>query len=276
MQDERGLLFTSGQFAKLCSTTKETLFHYDSLGLLKPARVRENGYRYYTASQFFDFDLIAVLRSAGCSLSEIREYMAHREPHAFVQLLRETERKLLFEQRKLEKMRRTLQNGRNAAEAALAGKTGVPWLEELPQGFYIATPVKGEMNTVGDVVRNMQDHITYCDQNQLGEELAVGSIVTKESLLQGSFWESYYSTRISQPVCSPWLYQRPAGLYACMLHKGPYERLPEASYPLLLDFIQKQGCRICGDAFETDLLSYLGTENEEDFILKLEIQVERL
>ena len=37
MQDERGLLFTSGQFAKLCSTTKETLFHYDSLGLLKPA-----------------------------------------------------------------------------------------------------------------------------------------------------------------------------------------------------------------------------------------------
>ena len=162
------------------------------------------------------------------------------------------------------------------AEAALAGKTGVPWLEELPQGFYIATPVKGEMNTVGDVVRNMQDHITYCDQNQLGEELAVGSIVTKESLLQGSFWESYYSTRISQPVCSPWLYQRPAGLYACMLHKGPYERLPETSYPLLLDFIQKQGCRICGDAFETDLLSYLGTENEEDFILKLEIQVERL
>ena len=202
--------------------------------------------------------------------------MAHREPHAFVQLLRETEQKLLFEQRKLEKMRRTLQNGRNAAEAALAGKTGVPWLEELPQSFYIATPVKGEMNTVGDVVRNMQDHITYCDQNQLGEELAVGSIVTKESLLQGSFWESYYSTRISQPVCSPWLYQRPAGLYACMLHKGSYGRLPETSYPLLLDFIQKQGCRICGDAFETDLLSYLGTENEEDFILKLEIQVERL
>ena len=32
MQDDRGLLFTSGQFAKLCSTTKETLFHYDSLG----------------------------------------------------------------------------------------------------------------------------------------------------------------------------------------------------------------------------------------------------
>src|SRR5699024_7262671 len=90
MPDERTPFFTTGQFAKLCSTTKETLFHYDSLGLLKPARVGENGYRYYAASQFFDFDLIAVLQSAGCSLQEIHAYMTHREPHAFAKLLRES------------------------------------------------------------------------------------------------------------------------------------------------------------------------------------------
>ena len=99
----------AGSLPSCALPLKRTLFHYDSLGLLKPARVRENGYRYYTASQFSTSTFIAVLRSAGCSLSEIREYMAHREPHAFVQLLRETEQKLLFEQRKLEKMRRTLQ-----------------------------------------------------------------------------------------------------------------------------------------------------------------------
>ena len=132
MPDERAAFFTTGQFAKLCSTTKETLFHYDSLGLLKPARVGENGYRYYAASQFFDFDLIAVLQSAGCSLQEIHAYMTHREPHAFAKLLRESERKLLLEQQKLETMRRTLKNGVAATEAALSGKPGVPWLEKLP------------------------------------------------------------------------------------------------------------------------------------------------
>ena len=52
MPDERAAFFTTGQFAKLCSTTKETLFHYDSLGLLKPARVGENGYRYYRLPVF--------------------------------------------------------------------------------------------------------------------------------------------------------------------------------------------------------------------------------
>lgn len=145
MPDERAAFFTTGQFAKLCSTTKETLFHYDSLGLLKPARVGENGYRYYAASQFFDFDLIAVLQSAGCSLQEIHAYMTHREPHAFAKLLRESERKLLLEQQKLEAMRRTLKNGVAATEAALSGKPGVPWLEKLPTAWYVATPVQGDV-----------------------------------------------------------------------------------------------------------------------------------
>ena len=31
-----------------------------------------------------------------------------------------------------------------------------------------------------------------------------------------------------------------------------------------------------GDSFETDLISYLATQDEEDFILKLEVQVKRL
>lgn len=43
---------TSGEFAELCGTTKETLFHYDEIGILKPAWLGENRYRYYTPAQF--------------------------------------------------------------------------------------------------------------------------------------------------------------------------------------------------------------------------------
>ena len=34
-------------FAALCGVKKDTLLHYDRIGLLKPSRVGENGYRYY-------------------------------------------------------------------------------------------------------------------------------------------------------------------------------------------------------------------------------------
>ena len=95
MKEEHAGLFTTGQFAKLCGTTKETLFYYDELGILKPVKVAENGYRYYSASQFFDLDLITVLQEAGSSLSKIKSYLEHPEPSAFLCLLRENEQMLL-------------------------------------------------------------------------------------------------------------------------------------------------------------------------------------
>lgn len=53
----------TGEFASLCGVTKDTLFHYDDIGLLKPARVGENGYRLYGLYQLDTFDLISVLCS---------------------------------------------------------------------------------------------------------------------------------------------------------------------------------------------------------------------
>ena len=38
-------LYTTGQFADMCGVKKQTLFHYDDIGILKPVLVEENGYR---------------------------------------------------------------------------------------------------------------------------------------------------------------------------------------------------------------------------------------
>ena len=65
-------IFTTGEFAKLCGTSKDTLFYYDKIGILKPEIVLENGYRRYNALQFFDFDLIRTFKRAGSSLQEIK------------------------------------------------------------------------------------------------------------------------------------------------------------------------------------------------------------
>lgn len=66
----QGLLST-GQFARLCHTTKETLYHYAELGLLKPCYVGANDYRYYDVQQYLIFDLICSFKDTGASLKEI-------------------------------------------------------------------------------------------------------------------------------------------------------------------------------------------------------------
>ena len=54
MECKKGWL-TSGAFAALCGTTKETLRHYKDIGLLSPAHQGDNSYFYYDVEQFYDF-----------------------------------------------------------------------------------------------------------------------------------------------------------------------------------------------------------------------------
>ena len=77
-----GKLYSTGEFAKLCGVKKQTLFHYDDIGLLKPAHVSANGYRGYSYSQYEDFLMISCLKEAGMSLKEIASYLALDEPGA--------------------------------------------------------------------------------------------------------------------------------------------------------------------------------------------------
>ena len=69
-------LMKAGEFARFCRTTKETLRHYDRIGLLRPAVRAENGYRLYSYFQFLDYMLVSALQSSGASLGEVREYLA--------------------------------------------------------------------------------------------------------------------------------------------------------------------------------------------------------
>ena len=78
--------FTTGEFAALCGVTKHTLFHYDALGILSPARVGENGYRYYAPQQLEVFHVIETLRELDMPLSEIRAYLDRRSPGELVAL----------------------------------------------------------------------------------------------------------------------------------------------------------------------------------------------
>lgn len=68
--------YSTGQFAKLCGVKKQTLFHYDHIGLLKPAKVDDKGFRLYAPGQYQDFLMISCLKETGMELSQIRDWLA--------------------------------------------------------------------------------------------------------------------------------------------------------------------------------------------------------
>ncbi|MFQ7174334.1 MAG: MerR family transcriptional regulator [Thomasclavelia ramosa] len=78
--------FTTGEFAKLWGVKKQTLFHYDDIGIFQPAKRDSNGYRYYTYQQFEVFAVISVLKEMGMSLNEIKIYLDNRTPEGLIEL----------------------------------------------------------------------------------------------------------------------------------------------------------------------------------------------
>ena len=78
--------FSTGEFAKLCNINKKTLFHYDEIGLFKPEKVLENGYRYYSIYQLEVFNVIYTLKDIGMPLKEIKNFMDKRNPDNIIDI----------------------------------------------------------------------------------------------------------------------------------------------------------------------------------------------
>ncbi len=72
-------LFKAREFAELAGVTVRTLHHYDRLGLLKPSRYTEAGYRLYGERDFARLQQIVMLKFIGLSLKEIKELLNSRE-----------------------------------------------------------------------------------------------------------------------------------------------------------------------------------------------------
>lgn len=76
-------LYKVAEFARLCGLPKDTVLYYDRIGLLRPAKVGSNGYRYYTFDQLFTASLIESLKLSHMTLDEIREFMSAPDVDAF-------------------------------------------------------------------------------------------------------------------------------------------------------------------------------------------------
>ncbi len=77
----------AAQFAKICNTQKSTLLFYDKEGLLKPKSVLDNGYRCYDFEQYYDYELICLLKDTGASLKEIKRYINNMDGQEFLDFL---------------------------------------------------------------------------------------------------------------------------------------------------------------------------------------------
>lgn len=69
------MVFTVSQMAEISGVSVRTLHFYDEEGLLKPAYVGDNGYRYYERAQLLKLQQILFFRELKFELKEIRKIL---------------------------------------------------------------------------------------------------------------------------------------------------------------------------------------------------------
>jgi DNA-binding transcriptional MerR regulator len=72
-------MYTIKKVAEFANVSKRTLRHYDSIGLLKPSKLGENGYRYYSDSDIDQLQQIMFYKTMGFSLSDIKNLLYDEE-----------------------------------------------------------------------------------------------------------------------------------------------------------------------------------------------------
>lgn len=78
--------YTVHKLAKITNISVRALHHYDDLGLLKPSRIGNNGYRFYNQDRLVRLMRIMLYRELDFSLAEISDLMHTKQENQFIAL----------------------------------------------------------------------------------------------------------------------------------------------------------------------------------------------
>lgn len=272
MIDEKNALFTIGQFAKLHAINKKTLMWYDETGLLKPACIGENGYRYYTYRQSSTLETILMLRELDVSLSEIRHFMANRSAAHLECLLTEKIQQLSQTISHLKTVQRSLENHRQDMRTLLHIDLSEISLVDKDRRYLVTVPTDAELSFEKEIEAVVEETKKY--QLRRLHDASYGSIIPVGRLLEGRFTDySALFIEIANPIRKKGLHIQPAGKYVRAFCKGSWDKIP-ACYERILAWAGEKGLSLYGNSYEKGI-NEIVIDSLDDYITQIEIPVKK-
>ncbi|MVO98242.1 MerR family transcriptional regulator [Paenibacillus lutrae] len=270
MPEIKNQYFTISELANLCGVTKHTLFHYDEIGLLKPEFINAKGYRYYSFRQSYLLDIINVLKKAGSSLQEIKEFIQNQNTPLLVKLFKQKQHELEVELLRIKRMQDILGSAIQMTEKTMEALLDVPCIEECEEEYFIATPL--EQGDDKEFFIKLSEHRDYCEKHFINHEFPIWTIISEERFESGDYTWGWIANRLKEPISGENMITKPKGVYAVMDHKGSYETLTETC-SIIKKYIGRNGMKVCGNAYTMDLLNYFSEQNPNDYVIRVSVEV---
>lgn len=268
---DRSKYLTTGEFAKVMHVTKNTLFHYDKIGLFSPEVVLDNDYRYYSIHQMEVLDTIIMLKELGMPLKEIREFLNERSPKRLLELFDKEEQQIQDQIKKLRDQSRFIHEKSQRIRNVLEVELNTVYIKKFPERcflistFHEATDMVFEEKIIEliELYQSKNQSIRYeIGYIQYGADVKNGVYDHYQNVVL-LMWQKHEGLK----------YQvLPAGEYLTVYFKGVWKDI-RAAYEILFHYAEKHHIDLADEFLEVYAVDNLMAENAEDYVIEVGVKI---
>jgi len=265
------IYLTTGQFAKLMTVSKDTLFYYDKIGIFSPEIIASNGYRYYSIYQSDVFYVIWVLKELDMPLIDIKAYLDDKSPKKLIDLLEKEANALTAKISRMAKMRTFVVDKINATKEALEVNTSNIVIEYKDEEEFIVVTESKLLTNDKNIYDSLQFHYKYLEEKNINTSASGGWMISVQNVLNGeSLKYDYLYSKLNEPSYANLKIEK--GIYLIAYHDKGYSSI-EQTYNRLVKYAKDNELSLQGFFYEDILLDELSVKGIEKYLIKIFVQV---
>lgn len=267
-------MFKIGDFSKLTKVSVRMLRYYDEVGIFRPIKIDNfTGYRYYSAKQIPDINLIISLRDMEFNVADIAVFMKEKSEEKLEEILKakrlEIRNNIRLEETKLKKINSAIQNRKkervnmsyNVKLKSVPSYKVISLRDTIPayneEGMLWARLTKyilAKNISCTDVT-----YATYHDEGYKEGEVDVEVLIGVDRIMKD---QDGFIFKETEPIEKA----------ASILVPGDYSNIAGA-YNFLANWIEENGYNISGNPRQVTIRGHWNEKNVEDYLTEIQIPI---
>ncbi|MCT4621664.1 MAG: MerR family transcriptional regulator [Marinisporobacter sp.] len=244
------------EIAKLFNITKRTLQYYDKIDLLKPALIKENGYRVYGEDELTQLIEILILKNIGLNSRDIKSVFEEKTPKNIENVLNGVDKRLDDELRKIMFLKENIKHVKKSLNYENSSYDDIK-IKTFEERKIVKIKNSGEdINNIIEMMALGTQILTETIENQI-PFIEFGFIFHKDNKISNNYtkYANYFYT-----IPKNYKHNHTTTLtnifYACSWFEGDLNELDKEIIKVL-DWIDKKNYTIEGDIIFSESFSSL-------------------
>ncbi len=264
------IYFTTGDFAKLCEVTKQTLFHYDHIGLLHPAHKDDKGYRYYSYTQFDTMYVIESLKEMEMPLKEIKDFISVTTPDTMIELFKEKSKQISEKINNLASIQNTIEKKiLITEEAKKTDFSEIVLTEAAEEHLYLSAPLLNYDEEENKAA--ISDFYKVC-MSELHEKYSIGAMMNIDDAAKREIDSFEYLFAKTDYTDALPLVKKDKTMRVTGYHTGQYENVA-VTFDAIFDFIEENNLTPVDYLYAEPILDRISVNDSDKYVTKITIPV---